>query len=200
MILPSKQYLGYHASREDLMLMLDLMNPKYYFPVIGEYRHQIENAKAAMAVGMKEEDILLKLNGQVVTIENGVLKDTNEKIKIDDILIDGKQAGDVGELVLKDRELLSENGVVIVSVSIDRGTKEVVSGPEILTRGFIYVKDNINLIKEAERISLEVIHQHTKDQTLDFNKIKPGLRDKLGKYLYQETECKPMILIVLQEV
>lgn len=200
MILPSKQYLGYHASREDLMLMLDLMNPKYYFPVIGEYRHQVENAKAAMAVGMKEEDILLKLNGQVVTIENGVLKDTNEKIKIDDILIDGKQAGDVGELVLKDRELLSENGVVIVSVSIDRGTKEVVSGPEILTRGFIYVKDNINLIKEAERISLEVIHQHTKDQTLDFNKIKSGLRDKLGKYLYQETECKPMILIVLQEV
>ena len=76
----------------------------------------------------------------------------------------------------------------------------MVSGPEILTRGFIYVKDHIDLIKEAERISLEVIEQHTKDHTLDFNKIKSGLRDKLGKYLYQETECKPMILIVLQEV
>ena len=200
MILPSKQYLGYHASREDLLLMLGLMNPTYYFPVIGEYRHQVENAKAAMAVGMQEDHILTLLNGQVAVFENGVLQENREKMKIDEILIDGKQAGDVGELVLKDRELLSENGIVIVSVTLDRSTKEVVSGPEILTRGFIYVKDHIDLIKEAERISLEVIEQHTKDHTLDFNKIKSGLRDKLGKYLYQETECKPMILIVLQEV
>ena len=198
--LPSKQYLGYHASREDLMLMLDLMSPKYYMPVIGEYRHQVENAKAAMAVGMNEDNILLKLNGQITTFENGKLVDSNEKIKIDDILIDGKQAGDVGELVLKDRELLSENGVVIVSVTIDRETKNIIAGPEILTRGFIYVKDNIDLIKEAEKISIDVINQNTTEKFVDFNKVKLGIRDKLGKYLYQETECKPMILVVLQEV
>ena len=198
--LPSKQYLGYHASREDLMLMLDLMSPKYYMPVIGEYRHQVENAKAAMAVGMSGDNILLKLNGQVTTFENGKLVDNNEKIKIDDILIDGKQVGDVGELVLKDRELLSENGVVIVSVTIDRETKNIIAGPEILTRGFIYVKDNIDLIKEAEKISIDVINQNTTEKFVDFNKVKLGIRDKLGKYLYQETECKPMILVVLQEV
>lgn len=195
-----KQYLGYHASSEDLMLMMDLMNPKYYMPVIGEYRHQVENAKAGLRLGLKEDHILLRLNGEVVTFENGELVESMDKIKIDDILIDGKQAGDVGELVLKDRELLSENGIVIVSATIDRVTKEIVSGPEILTRGFIYVKDNINLIKEAERISLEIIHQNIKENYVDFNKIKSGVRDKLGKYLYQETECKPMILIVLQEV
>ena len=106
----------------------------------------------------------------------------------------------MGELVLKDRELLSDNGIVIVSATLDKTTKKVLAGPEILTRGFVYVKDSIDLIKEAERISLEVINENTKPNYIEFNKIKSGIRDKLGKYLYQETECKPMILIVVQEV
>ena len=114
--------------------------------------------------------------------------------------LDGKTIGDIGELVLKDRELLSENGIVIVSATIDRATKKVLAGPEILTRGFIYVKDNIDLIKEAEKISLQIINDNIKPNYVDFNKIKMGIRDKLGKYLYKETECKPMILIVIQEV
>ena len=199
-IIASKKYLGYHASSEDLMLMINLMNPKYYFPVIGEYRHQVANANAAKALGIPEENILLKLNGQVVTFENGNLVETGEKVKVDDILIDGKTSGDVGELVIKDREMLSDNGIVIVSASIDKQTKKVLAGPEILTRGFIYVKDNVDLIKESEKISLEVIKENTKDNYIEFNKIKAGIRDKLGKYLYQQTECNPMILIVMQEV
>ncbi len=199
-IVPSKKYLGHHASSEDLMLMLNLMNPKYYMPVIGEYRHQVANKNAVLKMGINQKNVLLKLNGEVVTFKNGVLEETNEKIKVDDILVDGKTAGDVGELVLKDRELLSENGIVIVSATIDKQTKSILAGPEILTRGFIYVKDNIDLIKEAEKISLKVIKENIKANYVDFNKIKTGIRDKLGKYLYQETECKPMILIVVQEV
>lgn len=195
-----KKYLDQHASSEDLMMMIALMQPKYYFPVIGEYRHQVENAKVALKVGMKEENILLKLNGQISTFIDGKLIDKNESVKVDDILVDGKTIGDVGELVLKDRELLSDNGIVIVSATLDKTTKKVLAGPEILTRGFVYVKDSIDLIKEAERISLEVINENTKPNYIEFNKIKSGIRDKLGKYLYQETECKPMILIVVQEV
>ena len=151
-------------------------------------------------VGEDVENILLKLNGDVVTFKNGNLEDNGAKVKIDDILVDGKTIGDIGELVLKDRELLSENGIVIVSATIDRATKKVLAGPEILTRGFIYVKDNIDLIKEAEKISLQIINDNIKPNYVDFNKIKMGIRDKLGKYLYKETECKPMILIVIQEV
>lgn len=199
-ILSSKKCLDHHASSEDLMLMLDLMQPKYYFPVIGEYRHQVANANVAKRIGMNDENILLKLNGQVVTFVNGILQDNYEKVKVDDILIDGKTVGDIGELVLKDRESLSENGIVIVSVTIDKITKKVLAGPEILTRGFIYVKDNINLIKEAEKICLDVVNENTKPSHIEFNKIKSGIRDKLGKYLYQETECNPMILVVMQEV
>ena len=199
-IIPSSKYLSHHASREDLMMMIDLMSPKYYFPVIGEYRHQVENAKNAFNTGMDEANVLLRLNGEVITFENKKLVINNDKVKVDDVLIDGKTIGDVGELVIKDRELLSENGIVIVSASIDRGTKKIAAGPEILTRGFIYVKDNAELIKEAEKISLDIINDNIKPNYVDFSKIKSGVRDKLGKYLYKATECKPMILIVIQEI
>ena len=199
-ILSTKNYLSLHASSEDLMLMIDLMQPKYYFPVIGEYRHQVSNAEVAKQVGMSEENILLKLNGEVAYFENGNLVETNEKIKTDEILIDGKTVGDIGEAVLKDREALSDNGIVVVTVSIDKVTKKVLAGPEILTRGFIYVKDNIDIIKEAEALSLEVIKENTKANYVDFNKVKNGIRDKVGKYLYSVTECKPMVLLVIQEV
>ena len=198
--IPNKKYLSHHASSEDLMMMLELMNPKYYFPVIGEYRHQVANKEAALKVGMNEENIILKTNGEVATIINGELKQTEEKIKVDDILIDGKTVGDIGELVIKDRESLSENGIVIVTVTLDKQTKQILAGPEILTRGFIFVKDNIDLIKEAQNISLQVIENNIEPNYVDFNKIKMEIRDRVGKYLYEETECKPMILIVVQEV
>lgn len=198
--LPNKRYLSHHASSEDLMLMLGLMKPKYYFPVIGEYRHQVANKENALKVGMNEENIILKLNGQVATFVNGELKDTGETVKVEDILIDGKTVGDIGELVLKDRESLSENGIVIVTVTLDKQSKQILAGPEILTRGFVYVKDNIDLIKEAQNISLGIIENNIGPKYVDFTKIKTEIRDKVGKYLYEETECKPMILIVVQEV
>lgn len=199
-ILPTKKYQSLHASGEDLLLMIDLIKPEYYFPVIGEYRVQVANAELAKQIGMKEENVLLKLDGEVVTFENGKLIDNGEKIKVDDILIDGKTIGDIGETVLKDREALSDNGIVVVTATIDKFTKKVLAGPEILTRGFIYVKDNIDIIKEAEKISLEVINDNIKQNYVDFNKIKASIRDQVGRYLYSVTECKPMILLVIQEV
>ncbi len=198
--LSKKKYLSHHASSEDLMLMIDLMQPKYYMPVIGEYRHQVANRNVAKEVGMDDDHILLRLNGEIAYFENGELVDNGMKVPVDDILIDGLAAGDVGELVLKDRELLSDSGIVIITATIDKETKEILAGPEILTRGFIFVKDNINLIKDAEKIATEVIHENTKSNYVDFSKVKLGIRDKVGKYFYEQTECKPMILIVIGEV
>ena len=200
LIILSSSYLSNHASSEDLMMMINLMNPKYYFPVIGEYKQQVENANNAKKVGYTDENIILKLNGMITEFRNGKLVETDEFVKIDEILIDGKTVGDISELVIKDRELLSDNGIVLVSATLDKKTKKILAGPEILTRGFIYVKENIDIIKEAERISLEVINENIKNNYVEFNKIKLGIREKLGKYLYKETECKPMILIVMQEV
>lgn len=195
-----KDNLLHHASSEDIMLMLDLMNPKYYMPVIGEYRHMVANAKCASHVGMKKENILLKQNGDVVNFVNGELKDAHERVKVDDVLIDGNSSQDIGELVLKDRELLSDNGIVIICATLDKRTKEILAMPEILTRGFIYVKESADLIDEMKRISLEVINENTTDNYVEYNKIKLGIRDRLSKYLYDETECKPMIITVIQEV
>lgn len=195
-----KDNLLHHASSEDIMLMLDLMNPKYYMPVIGEYRHMVANAKCASHVGMKKENILLKQNGDVVNFVNGELKDVHERVKVDDVLIDGNSSQDIGELVLKDRELLSDNGIVIICATLDKRNKEILAMPEILTRGFIYVKESADLIEEMKRISLEVINENTTDNYVEYNKIKLGIRDRLSKYLYDETECKPMIITVIQEV
>ena len=195
-----KDNLLHHASSEDIMLMLDLMNPKYYMPVIGEYRHMIANAKAASHVGMNKENIILKQNGDVALFVNGELKDVKEHIKTDDILIDGNSSKDIGELVLKDRELLSDNGIVIICSTLDKKTKKILAEPEVLTRGFVYVKENTDLIDEIKKISLEVINENISNNYVEYNKIKMSIRERLSKYLYEQTECRPMIITVVQEV
>ena len=196
----SKKFYSLHASSEDLMLMINLMQPKYYFPVNGEYRHQVANSEVAKQMGFTEDNIILKLNGQVATFVNGKLTDEDNSVKIDEILIDGKTVGDIGELVIKDREMLGENGIVLVIAIIDKLTKKILAGPEIVTKGFVYVKDNIDLIKEAHKMALDIITNNTKVSYIDYSKTKNEIRDKIGKYFYQETESKPIILIMIQEV
>ena len=183
------------------MMMIDLMNPKYYFPVKGEYRHQYMNAEVAEAVGINKENIILKLNGDVAEFVDGKLTDTKEHIDVDDVLIDGKSQGDIGELVLKDREMLGENGIVIISATLDRYTKKILAGPEVLTRGFIYVKENQNIVDETKKICLEVINNNIdiENKKVDYTQIKNDVREQLGKYFYKETEAKPMITVI-QEV
>ncbi len=200
--LSSHKHLLHHASREDLMLMVNLMNPKYYFPVKGEYRNQYANAELAEEVGVPKENIILKENGDVVEFVNGELQNTNEHIDVDQILIDGKNQGDIGDLVLKDREMLSENGIVIISCTLDRQTKEILGGPEILTRGFVYVKESQDLLEDTKEISREAIENNIEKDSkrVDYSKIKNEVREKLGKFFYKETESKPMIITVIQEV
>ena len=200
--LSSKKHLLHHASREDLMLMIDLMNPKYYFPVKGEYRNQYANGEIAESLGIPKENIILKLNGDVFEMVNGENTNSVEHIEADEILIDGTDSGDIGNLVLKDREMLAENGIVIISCTLDKATKKVLGGPEILTRGFIYVKESQDLLEETKRISREVIESDIEENAkkVDYSKIKNDVRDVLGKFFYKETESKPMIITVIQEV
>ena len=200
--LSSKKHLLEHPSREDLMLMINLMSPKYYFPVKGEYKEQYRNAEIATKCGIARNNIILKQNGDVISFTNGNLDESYEHITVDEILIDGKSSDDIGELVLKDREMLAENGIVIIVATLNKETKEVISGPQVLTRGFIFVKDNMDIVKESENISLEVIKSIASSNTriVDYNLIKQEIRDKLGKYLYRETECKPIIITVINEL
>lgn len=200
--LSSKKHLLHHASKEDLMMMINLMNPKYYFPVKGEYKNQYANATVAEKVGIPKENIILKENGDVALFINGNLTPTNEHIEVDEILIDGKSQDDIGDLVLKDREMLGSNGIVIISCTLDRKTKGIIGGPEILTRGFIYVKESQDLLLETKQLAREVIEGNITPnmQRVDYSKIKTEVREVLGKFFYKETESKPMIITVIQEV
>ena len=200
LVILSKKYLSPHASREDILMMINLMQPKYFMPVNGEYKNQVEAANAAKMIGYDDSNILLKLNGQVVTFIDGKLIENEEKIKVDDVFIDGKDSSDIGDMVLKDRELLADNGIVIVTTTLDKQTKNILATPIIVTKGFVYVKENIDLIKEAEEIALKELKENIKQNYVDYNKARIGIRDKLGKYFYKETECKPMIIVVMQEV
>ena len=198
--LPKGKNILLHASSEDLMLMIKLLNPKFYVPVKGEYRYMVGNANLASSLGIANENILLKQNGDVITIENGELVDNFETIKVNDILIDGKSSDDVGELVVKDREMLSENGIVLISATISKEKKVLLVGPEVTTRGFIYVKDSKEIIAGIKNISENVIERNITENYVDYNKIKTEIRSELSKYLYEETGCKPMIIAVVQEV
>lgn len=190
----------HHASREDLMLMIKLVNPKFYMPVKGEYRYMVNNANLASSLGMPSSNILLKQNGEIVTFVDGKLVDDFAKIKIDDVFIDGNSNDDIGDLVIKDREMLSENGIVLISATVDKQDKVLLVGPEVTTRGFIYVKDSKDMIDEIKKICEEIINRNITPKFIDFNQIKVQIREELSRYLYAETECKPMIIAVVQEV
>ena len=199
--IPKDKSVRHHASSEDLMLLVKLFNPKYYMPIKGEYRYQVVNGDLAHEVGVPKENILLKENGYIVTFENGKLVDNFDRVFVDDILIDGKSSEDVGELVLKDRELLGENGLVLISATLSKKDKKILVGPEIITRGFIYQKDNMDIIDEIKRISLENIKENTfNEKYADYVKIRNEMREKVGAYLFKATQCKPVILTVIQEI
>ena len=199
-ILSPKKYLSYHASSEDLMMMLELMQPKYYFPIKGEYRNQVANANLAEMVGIPPENIILKENGCVATFENGELVEDYLKIPTGSISIDGDSSDDIGEVVLKDRELLSQNGIIIITATMNKKTKKILVGPEILTRGFIYVKDSTEIVNKIKEICSKVIIDNTYPNYIDYTKIKNTIREELSNYLFNTTGNKPMIITVMQEI
>jgi len=198
--LSNKEHLLFHPSQEDLMLMIGMMKPKYYFPVKGNYKDQVENGNLALKLGINKDNILLKQNGDVITFVNGNLVNNFEHIKVDEVLIDGKSQNDIGELVLKDREMLAEAGIVIVTATLDKKTKDIIAGVEILTRGFIYVKDNMDILKESSVIAERIIKNNISNNYVDYNNIKQEIRTSLGKYFYETTDCRPMIITVVGEV
>ena len=198
--IPKENSVRYHASSEDLMLIIKLFNPKYYMPIKGEYRYQVGNAALAEKIGIPKENILLKENGSIVEFDNGEYKDNFEKYFVDDILIDGKSSEDVGELVLKDREMLSSNGLILISATLKKTSKELIIGPEVMTRGFVYDKDSNEMIDEIKNISMQTIEENIYNKYADYTKIRNDIREKVSAYVYKETKCKPVILTVIQEV
>ncbi|MDF2698750.1 MAG: fold metallo-hydrolase [Haloplasmataceae bacterium] len=197
----NKMYLPLsHASAEDLKLMINLLKPKYIIPVIGEYRHQYAQAKIAEQMGYNSENIVLLDNGMVVEFEQGDLVNISNDIEVDQILIDGLSVGEISNVVLKDRVLLSQDGILLAIVSIDMRTRKIIAGPEIVSRGFIYVKENEEIINNVQNILNQSLSEAEAIPKTEWNKVKNDIRDKIGKYLYKETKRKPIIMLVINEL
>ena len=188
-----------HACQEELKLLMSLVRPKFYIPLHGEQKHLYKHALLAQTMGIPKENTLIANIGDVIEL-------TSKNIKVADsvpsgrVLVDGLGVGDVGGVVLRDRKHLADDGIIIVTVAIDSVTNEVVSGPEIVSRGFVYVKESEQLIKDVTLVAEDILENCYIHRIRDYNTIKLRLRDGISKYLYSNTRRSPMILPIIMEV
>lgn len=188
-----------HANARDLQLMLNILRPKFLFPIQGEYRQLDAHANAALEIGMYPENIFIVKRGDVMEYEKGDFVH-NGAVPSGDVMIDGSAIGDVGNIVLRDRKVLSEDGIFIVAITVNKREKKIISKAKVHTRGFVYVKKSKDILREsADLVNASVEKYFTKDG-FDWGELKSAVRDDLSKFLYDQTKCRPAILPVIMEV
>ncbi|MGI6211004.1 MAG: ribonuclease J [Anaerovoracaceae bacterium] len=183
-----------HACQGDLMLMHSLIKPKFFMPAHGEHRHLVRHQQLAEELGMKEDHIFILGNGDQLTVDHKKAIQFRNVVSAEDVLVDGLGVGDIGSVVLKDRKTLSESGLVVVSAAVDLKNGVLLSGPEIVTRGFVYVKENEDLINQAKDAARKAIVASLDRGTADWATLKSDVRDALRKFIYSKTQRSPMIL------
>ena len=187
-----------HACREELKLIHSLIKPKYFVPVHGEYRHLKEHAELAKSLGMDEKNIFLLDNGDVLEL-TGKKAVKAKSIHTGTVYVDGSGVGDVGNIVLRDRKVLSQDGILTAVLAIDKELKEIISGPDIISRGFVYVKDSNDLLSEATTLIEREVENCLANDIVDWYSIKSKIKSSLGQFLYTKTKRKPMIIPVIVE-
>lgn len=188
-----------HASQEELKLILNLVRPKYFIPVHGEYRHLVHHAELAKQVGIPDENIFIPENGRIIEFTQDSARLAG-KVTSGKVLVDGLGVGDVGNIVLRDRKQLSQDGILIVVVTIDRQTAEVVAGPDIISRGFVYVRESEELMEQARDKVRQALKKCQEEEITEWSTIKSQVRECLGKFLFEQTRRRPMILPIIMEV
>lgn len=188
-----------HGSQEELKLMLNLMRPKFFIPIHGEYRMLRHHAYLAESVGIEKENIFITDIGDTVEIQNGVAR-RGSKVQSGYVLIDGLGVGDVGNIVLRDRKLLSQDGILVVVVTLSKQDGTILSGPDIISRGFVYVRESEGLLDEANRIVTSTLHKLMNENVNEWASLKTNVKDALGRFLYEQTRRRPMILPIIMEV
>ena len=188
-----------HACQEEIKLIYSLTQPKLSIPVHGEYKHLIAQAKIAKELGVSKENLFIMRSGDVLTIQEGEAK-INDKVQSGTILVDGLGVGDVGNVVLRDRQKLADDGIIIVALALDGYTNQVVSGPDVVSRGFVYVKESEEILEEAKLIVDEAVFAAQNKGVTDWGKMKNVIKDSLGEYVWKKTKRRPMILPIIMEV
>lgn len=187
-----------HGSQEDLKMMLNLMQPKYFMPIQGEYRMLMAHSKVAQQVGLEKKRIFLAEKGDIVEYKDNKMR-MSGRVQAGNVLIDGIGVGDVGNIVLRDRKLLSQDGIFTVVITLNRKQKRIASGPEIVSRGFVYVRESEELLEESKKLVTKIVEKHVSKKTFDWTGIKQEIRDTLSSYLFQQTKRRPMIIPIIME-
>lgn len=187
-----------HGSQEELKLMLNLMKPTFFIPIHGEFRMLRQHAKLAEATGVRTENIFLIENGDVVEINDGHAR-LGAKISAGNVLIDGLGVGDVGNIVLRDRKLLSQDGILMVVVTLSKQNGTIVSGPDMVSRGFVYVRESEELMEESIKLVTLTLNRCMTENKSEWSTLKTSVRDALGRFLYDQTRRRPMILPIIME-
>lgn len=197
-----KDVFSMHAHAEDIKMILTILKPKYYMPVKGDFRHLVFNAQISvdMNVGYNHNNTLVYDNGMVALFEDGVYKGNEEQVEVGEVMIDGLGVGDVGSYVLNDRAKLADNGVLILGITIDEKTKEVVAGPDVQQRGLFYVKDSERVLKEVTKIFEEMIMEQMKDNTINRQDSMTKIRDRLSMHVRRTTGKDPLIMPIVVRV
>lgn len=188
-----------HANARDLQLMINLLQPKYLFPIQGEYRGLDAHAKAAMEVGILPENILIPKRGSIMEYEKGDFVPAGA-VPAGDVMIDGNAIGDVGNIVLRDRKVLSEDGIFIVALTVNRKEKKIISKAKVHTRGFVYVKKSRDILRESTDLINKTVEEYLAQESFDWGELKGAVRDSLAKFLFEQTKRRPAILPVVMEV
>jgi ribonuclease J len=188
-----------HGSQEELKLMLNLVKPKYFIPVHGEFRMLKKHIELAVATGVDPENTFIVDIGDVVEFQNGRARLAG-KVQAGTVLIDGLGVGDVGNIVLRDRKLLSQDGILVVVVTLSKQDGTILSGPDIISRGFVYVRESEKLLDEANRIVTQTLQRMVAENVNEWSSLKTGVRDALSRFLYEQTRRRPMILPIIMEV
>jgi ribonuclease J len=189
-----------HACEEELKLIHMLIKPKYFMPVHGEYRHLHRHAVIAEGIGMDPANIFILENGQVLNLTPNRVNISREEIPAAPVFVDGLGVGDVGNIVLRDRRLLSESGLIIVAATLEKSTGEIVSGPDIISRGFVYVRENEDLIESARVAAEQCLAKCSKNSVRDRAAMKTAIREELRNFIYLKTRRNPVILPVFMEI
>ena len=199
-VLKNKELTSMHASQEDVKVIIQIFNPTYFIPIKGEYQHFISNMEVAMSMQVLQENIPIIDNGEILTFKNGVLEDYRDTIEVEDVMIDGIGVGDVGDKVIDDRIQLSNDGVVVIGVTIDSKKREIIANTDVQSRGFVYLKDSEHIIKGVIDIAEKCVAQMKGDYTLEAIEVRQEIKDKASKYITKETGKRPVILPIIIEV
>ena len=199
-VLKNKELQSMHASEEDIKVLIQILNPKYFIPIKGEYQHFVAVSDVAKKMSIKDDYIIIADNGEIITFNDGKLQDYRDSITIEDVMIDGLGIGDVGVKVIDDRNQLQNDGVVIIGMTIDGKTKEIVANTDVQTRGFIYLKDSENIVRAIIEMAEKELEAYKKDDNGDIRDVRQTIKDKANRYIIKETGKRPVILPVIIEL